>query len=210
VPTQRRCGFFRESRSSRGSIPTFDQEVTIMSDANNAPRPQRNTKADHHYRFHMPHVHLGSVFGDDWFALKAESFARFFGTPTFLIAQTLIVAVWIAVNMLGFTKFDVYPFILLNLAFSLQAAYAAPLILLAQTRQADRDKAHSDADARHREDIATANEQRQALAAKQTEQLVVLLEQNTQLTALTKQMSERIEALTLELHSQLARRDAST
>jgi uncharacterized membrane protein len=150
------------------------------------------------------------VFGDDWFALKAESFARFFGTPTFLIAQTLIVAVWIAVNMLGFTKFDVYPFILLNLAFSLQAAYAAPLILLAQTRQADRDKAHSDADARHREDIATANEQRQALAAKQTEQLVVLLEQNTQLTALTKQMSERIEALTLELHSQLARRDAST
>ncbi|SIO67335.1 Protein of unknown function [Paraburkholderia phenazinium] len=181
-----------------------------MSDANNAPRPQRNTKADHHYRFHMPHVHLGSVFGDDWFALKAESFARFFGTPTFLIAQTLIVAVWIAVNMLGFTKFDVYPFILLNLAFSLQAAYAAPLILLAQTRQADRDKAHSDADARHREDIATANEQRQALAAKQTEQLVVLLEQNTQLTALTKQMSERIEALTLELHSQLARRDAST
>jgi uncharacterized membrane protein len=210
MPTQRRCGFFRESRSSRGSIPTFDQEVTIMSDANNAPRPQRNTKADHHYRFHMPHVHLGSVFGDDWFALKAESFARFFGTPTFLIAQTLIVAVWIAVNMLGFTKFDVYPFILLNLAFSLQAAYAAPLILLAQTRQADRDKAHSDADARHREDIATANEQRQALAAKQTEQLVVLLEQNTQLTALTKQMSERIEALTLELHSQLARRDAST
>ncbi|MGF6242366.1 putative membrane protein [Paraburkholderia sp. GAS38] len=210
MPTQRRCGFFRESRSARGSIPTFDQEVTIMSDANNAPRPQRNTKADHHYRFHMPHVHLGSVFGDDWFALKAESFARFFGTPTFLIAQTLIVAVWIAVNMLGFTKFDVYPFILLNLAFSLQAAYAAPLILLAQTRQADRDKAHSDADARHREDIATANEQRQALAAKQTEQLVVLLEQNTQLTALTKQMSERIEALTLELHSQLARRDAST
>ena len=181
-----------------------------MSDANNTPRPQRNTKADHHYRFHMPHVHLGSVFGDDWFALKAESFARFFGTPTFLIAQTLIVAVWIAVNMLGFTKFDVYPFILLNLAFSLQAAYAAPLILLAQTRQADRDKAHSDADARHREDIATANEQRQALAAKQTEQLVVLLEQNTQLTALTKQMSERIEALTLELHSQLARGDAST
>jgi hypothetical protein len=51
----------------------------------------------------------------DWFALKAESFARFFGTPTFLIAPTVIVAVWIAVSMLGFTKFDVYPFILLNL-----------------------------------------------------------------------------------------------
>ncbi|WP_259460610.1 DUF1003 domain-containing protein [Paraburkholderia sp. BL23I1N1] len=143
------------------------------------------------------------MFGDDWFALKAERFARFFGTPTFLIAQTLIVAVWIAVNMLGFTKFDVYPFILLNLAFSLQAAYAAPLILLAQTRQADRDKVHSDADARHREDLAMASEQRQALAARQTEQLVALLEQNTQLTTLTKQMSERIEALTLELRDKI-------
>ncbi|WGS52766.1 DUF1003 domain-containing protein [Paraburkholderia sp. D15] len=170
----------------------------------NAPLSEAKAKANHHYRFHLPHVHLTSVFGDDWFALKAEAFARFFGTPTFLIAQTLIVSVWIAVNMLGLTKFDVYPFILLNLAFSLQAAYAAPLILLAQTRQADRDKVHADADARHREDIAAASEQRQALAARQTEQLVALLEQNTQLTALTKQMSERIEALTLELHNKLA------
>ncbi len=72
--------------------------------------------------------------------MRAESFARFFGTPTFLIAQTIIVAVWIWVNVAGWTQFDIYPFILLNLAFSLQAAYAAPLILLAQTRQADRDK----------------------------------------------------------------------
>ncbi|MFM0591711.1 MULTISPECIES: DUF1003 domain-containing protein [Paraburkholderia] len=175
-----------------------------MSDAKHEKPPQSNAQGNHHYRFHLPHVHLTSVFGDDWFALKAEAFARFFGTPTFLIAQTLIVAVWIVVNILGWTKFDVYPFILLNLAFSLQAAYAAPLILLAQTRQADRDKVHADADARHREDIATASEQRQALAARQTEQLVALLEQNTQLTALTKQMSERIEALTLELHNKLA------
>ena len=45
------------------------------------------------YRFHLPHVHLASVFGDDWFALKAEAFARFFGTPLFLVAQTVIVAV---------------------------------------------------------------------------------------------------------------------
>lgn len=175
-----------------------------MSDAKHEKPQPPHAQGNHHYRFHLPHVHLTSVFGDDWFALKAEAFARFFGTPTFLIAQTLIVAVWIVVNMLGWTKFDVYPFILLNLAFSLQAAYAAPLILLAQTRQADRDKVHADADARHREDIATASEQRQALAARQTEQLVALLEQNTQLTALTKQMSERIEALTLELHTKLA------
>jgi uncharacterized membrane protein len=51
----------------------------------------------------------------------------FEGTPTFLAIQTLIVAVWILFNSLGYTKFDIYPFILLNLAFRLQAAYAAPL-----------------------------------------------------------------------------------
>jgi uncharacterized membrane protein len=62
----------------------------------------------------------------------------------------------------GLAHFDIYPFILLNLAFSLQAAYAAPLILLAQTREADRDKAHAEADAQHREDIARASAERQA------------------------------------------------
>ena len=78
--------------------------------------------SDDYFRFHLPHVHLGPVFGNDWFALKAEAFARFFGTPVFLVAQTVIVAIWIALNVAGYTKFDVYPFILLNLAFSLQAA----------------------------------------------------------------------------------------
>jgi uncharacterized membrane protein len=72
----------------------------------------KNTAAKNHvYRFHVPHVHLQSVFGDDWFALKAEAVARFFGTPRFLIAQTAIVAVWILVNVLGLTTFDIYPFI---------------------------------------------------------------------------------------------------
>ena len=154
----------------------------------------------HHFRFHLPHIHLSSVFGDDWFALKAEAFARFFGTPFFLIAQTIIVAVWICVNVAGLAKFDLYPFILLNLAFSLQAAYAAPLILLAQTRQADRDKVHAEADAQHREALAMASEQRQTLAVQQTAQLVELLQQNTKLTELTSQLSQRIEALTLEMH----------
>lgn len=157
----------------------------------------------HHYRFHLPHVHLTRAFGNDWFALKAEAFARFFGTPVFLVSQTGMVAIWICLNVVGVTHFDVYPFILLNLAFSLQAAYAAPLILLAQTRQADRDKAHADADARHREDIALANEQRLVEAAKQTAQLVALLEQNTKLTELTNELSQRIEALTRELHGKL-------
>ena len=153
-----------------------------------------------HFRFHQPLVHLAPVFGNDWFALKAEAFARFFGTPVFLVGQTAIVGIWIALNATGVFHFDIYPFILLNLAFSLQAAYAAPLILLAQTRQADRDKAHADADARHREDIALAMEQRQADAAQQTAHLVELMRQNTELTEMTKAMSERIETLTAEVH----------
>jgi uncharacterized membrane protein len=159
---------------------------------------------DHDYfRFHMPHVHLARVFGNDWFALKAEAFARFFGTPVFLISQTVIVGLWIVVNVLGLTHFDVYPFILLNLAFSLQAAYAAPLILLAQTRQADRDKAHADADAQHREALAHASEERQALAAQTAAAILSLLEQNTQLTQRVKELTERIETLTREVHGRV-------
>ena len=148
-------------------------------------------------------MHLAPVFGNDWFALKAEAFARFFGTPFFLVAQTVIVAIWIGLNVVGLCNFDLYPFILLNLAFSLQAAYAAPLILLAQTRQADRDKAHAEADAQHREALANASEERQKLAAQQTSQLVDLLGQNTRLTELTNELSERIAQLTAEMHSQM-------
>ena len=157
----------------------------------------------HYFRFHLPHLHLASVYGDDWFALKAEAFARFFGTPVFLVAQTIIVAIWIGANILGFAKFDLYPFILLNLAFSLQAAYAAPLILLAQTRQAERDKVHAIADAQHREALAQANDQRLALAAQHSEQMITLLQQNTQLTELTQQLSRRIEGLTREIHGKI-------
>jgi uncharacterized membrane protein len=159
--------------------------------------PENSTN---HFRFHLPFVHLSSVFGDDWFSLKAEAFARFFGTPVFLISQTVVVAAWIAINVLGYAKFDAYPFILLNLAFSLQAAYAAPLILLAQTRQADRDKVHAEADALHREALASASEQRELFASKQSTQLLELMEQNTKLTKITKELSERIESLTKEIH----------
>ena len=169
------------------------------------PKPAARTTERHHLRFHLPHLHLSSLFGQDWFALKAEAFARFFGTPGFLVGQTVLVAIWIGINVAGVTHFDVYPFILLNLAFSLQAAYAAPLILLAQTRQADRDKAHSEADALHREDLAKASEERQLLASKQTSMLVELLQQNTQLTEATKKLTERVESLTAEMHARLVK-----
>jgi uncharacterized membrane protein len=169
------------------------------------------------HRFHLPHAHLDSVFGGDWFALKAEEFARFFGTPLFLVAQTVIVAAWIGINVAGWTTFDVYPFILLNLAFSLQAAYAAPLILLAQTRQADRDKAHSLADAQHREELHQVSEVRQLQMEKQTnllvdmlrqnnaltEQVNTLLEQNTELTNAVRTLVESVKELTVDLHGRL-------
>jgi uncharacterized membrane protein len=86
---------------------------------------------------------------DPDFGRAAERFARFFGTPKYLFFQTVIVVLWIALNALEITRtvrFDRYPFILLNLMFSTQAAYAAPLILLAQNRQADRDKAEIERD----------------------------------------------------------------
>jgi len=91
--------------------------------------------------------------------------------------------------------------ILLNLAFSLQAAYAAPLILLAQTRQADRDKVHAEADAQHREALASDSEQREIFNSLQTEKILELLQQNTKLTEITRDLSERIELLTTEIHS---------
>ena len=152
------------------------------------------------FRFHLPHISLNSVYGDDWFALKAEAFARFFGTPTFLILQTVIVTVWIIMNIIGWWTFDIYPFILLNLAFSLQAAYAAPLILLAQTRQADRDKAHALADAEHRENVAEEAKIRQDNITSQTDILLKLIQQNTNLTKTIKIINERMEKLTKEVH----------
>jgi len=77
----------------------------------------------------------------DAFARFSERIARFLGTGRFLAVQTVVVLVWITLNLVAVKlRWDPYPFILLNLAFSTQAAYAAPLILLAQNRQDDRDR----------------------------------------------------------------------
>src|SRR5713226_4349170 len=157
----------------------------------------------HPFRFHAPHVHLAPVFGSDWFGIKAEAFARFFGTPMFLVAQTFLVAVWIVLNVAGVTQFDLYPFILLNMAFSTKAAYAAPLILLAQTRQADRDKAHTEADIQHREALAAASAEQQSRALQHSAQILALLEQNLVLTQRVEELSQRIETLTAAVHQRL-------
>jgi uncharacterized membrane protein len=90
---------------------------------------------------------IGIHFDPDAFGRFSEAIARFLGTGRFLAGQTVVVAVWIAFNALAVGyRWDPYPFILLNLAFSTQAAYAAPLILLAQNRQDERDRAQAETD----------------------------------------------------------------
>ena len=85
----------------------------------------------------------------DAFGRFAETIARTLGTGRFLVFQTVIVVLWIILNIALITyRWDPYPFILLNLAFSTQAAYAAPLILLAQNRQESRDRIQADTDRR--------------------------------------------------------------
>jgi uncharacterized membrane protein len=89
----------------------------------------------------------GSLYDADAFGRFSEGLARFLGTGKYLAGQTLLVIIWIIVNTIGISQhWDPYPFILLNLAFSTQAAYAAPLILLAQNRQDERDRANIDRD----------------------------------------------------------------
>jgi len=88
-----------------------------------------------------------------------EGIARFFGTGSYLLIQTIVVIVWIVLNVFAVhLRWDPYPFILLNLAFSTQAAYAAPLILLAQNRQENRDRVTLDADRRRAEETKADTE----------------------------------------------------
>ena len=102
-----------------------------------------------------PRRSLRPNYDPETFGRVSERVARFFGTARYLGIQTVVVAGWIAYNGLqtylyyhhdGSKPFDIYPFILLNLVFSTQAAYAAPLILLAQNRQADRDRVQAEED----------------------------------------------------------------
>jgi uncharacterized membrane protein len=140
-------------------------------------------------RHHRRHEHLHGAFGDDAYGRFAERIARSLGTWQFLIGQTLILIAWVIINAnllhLGW-RWDVYPFILLNLCLSFQAAYAAPLILVAENRQAHRDRAAEIADAAHRQE--------------EFDQLAALQQQNNELT-------QRIHDLTAEIHA-LVRRSA--
>ena len=123
-------------RGDAGDGPRLDQPKALR------PRPQLRPKLD-----------------AEKFGQASENLARYFGTAQYLVIQTAIVIIWILLNALVVTHaihWDPYPFILLNLAFSTQAAYAAPLILLAQNRQADRDKVQVEQD-RAKDEQSIAN-----------------------------------------------------
>jgi uncharacterized membrane protein len=148
------------------------------------------------------------AFGQDTFGRAAERAARFFGTPQYIIGQSLVVVAWIAVNSIAIAaSWDPYPFILLNLAFSTQAAYAAPLILLAQTRQAARDKVLGDQMERHREGEEQQAEERVAAIKAETDKLGALLQSNTDLTRQDKELTEQVAVLTRQIHAALTKSD---
>jgi uncharacterized membrane protein len=154
----------------------------------------------------MPAEHHGA-FGQDSFGRGAEKVARFFGTPQYIVGQSIVVVLWIAINSIALTRhWDPYPFILLNLAFSTQAAYAAPLILLAQTRQADRDKDHELLIERQRDEMERMDQQRVAAIKTETDRLTRLLEANTDLTRQDKDLTEQVAELTKQIHALLAAR----
>jgi uncharacterized membrane protein len=143
---------------------------------------------------------MSNAFGDDRFGLIAEKTARFFGTPRYILGQTVIVALWIVLNSVALIHhWDPTPFIMLNLIFSTQAAYAAPLILLAQTRQADRDKLHSDK-------VEKSHSRLEHAAKSETDKILELLQSNTQLTEQDKDLTEQVAKLAQEIHTLLVRK----
>jgi uncharacterized membrane protein len=92
-------------------------------------------------------VAFGIFYDPEAFGRFSEAIARFMGTARFLVGQTILVGVWVVINVVAIgLQWDPYPFILLNLMFSVQAAYAAPLILLAQNRQSLRDREETERD----------------------------------------------------------------
>ena len=146
------------------------------------------------------------AFGQDAFGRYAEGAARFFGTPQYIVGQTIVVILWIALNSIAvIAHWDPYPFILLNLAVSTQAAYAAPLILLAETRQAARDKEAADLTEKHRDHAQQMEERRVAAVKAETDKLEALLNSNTDLTREDKELTEQIAKLTREIHAVLTK-----
>jgi uncharacterized membrane protein len=115
---------------------------------------------------------LRPSYDPETFGRLSERFARFIGTAKFLVYMTIFVTAWVLWNIFGpqHLRFDEYPFIFLTLLLSLQASYAAPLILLAQNRQADRDRVTSQEDrARDERNLAVTEFMVREIAAMRKE-----------------------------------------
>ena len=111
----------------------------------------------------------------------ADSVANGMGSWTFIIWQTIFVLIWMALNVVGFVRhWDVYPFILLNLIFSTQAAYAAPIIMMAQNRQNQRDRVQADEDyhtnIQAKEEIEALQKQLSTIEIEKLDKIIVMLE----------------------------------
>ena len=136
---------------------------------------------------------FGVHYDPEAFGRFSESIARTLGTARFLVAQTVVVAIWIAINVVAVQlRWDPYPFILLNLAFSTQAAYAAPLILLAQNRQEARDR---EALTRDREQVARTLADTEFLARELASIRIALSDVVT-----TQDLDHAVEAVNKALH----------
>jgi uncharacterized membrane protein len=169
----------------------------VAASSNREERVEGNEREGEHPAARHGHARrFPGAFGEDAFGRGAESAARFFGTPQYIVGQTIFVIVWIALNAVAVgLRWDPYPFILLNLAFSTQAAYAAPLILLAQTRQADRDKAGADAAEAHREEVTLRMQASEDALKQATDELRDLLQANTELTRRDTELTQQVATL---------------
>lgn len=147
----------------------------------------------------IPRRSLRPSYDAERFGEIAERFARFIGTARFLVYMTVIVLVWVIWNLImpSSLRFDEYPFIFLTLMLSLQASYAAPLILLAQNRQADRDRVQFQED-------RVRDERTQADAEYLTREIAALRAQVQQVASrdfVRGEMQEMLEELLKGLHS---------
>ena len=112
----------------------------------------------------------------------ADAVANGMGSWSFIIIQTILVIIWMGLNLVGvINHWDPYPFILLNLLFSTQAAYAAPIIMMSQNRQNDRDRAHAEADSQTnieaKEEIEALTKQLNKLEVEKLDKLISMLEE---------------------------------
>lgn len=160
---------------------------------------------------HRHHAENANIVADEHLTpgeRVADAVARLIGSWPFIIAQSIVLFTWIIVNVIGWINhWDPYPFILLNLALSFQAAYSAPIIMMSQNRQAAKDRLSTELDYRvnlHAElEVASIRERLDGLTGDQWNALLDLQEQQLALLV-------RIEQLTAEVHQLTSAHPPST